>query len=273
MNLKSTIRLARRYQAVILFCFVCHSLSLSFADEARTLSETEDDILSAIERAETARSQKREPQWKSSWSSALRGWATGNIDTALSDRPVSKPATDAFSTQETTVGSGVPASTADMPLLEAPMPRVQPAPISMLRNAKPSDVILEPYPHLVIRNAVEPKLYRQLSNSFPVNGLFRQYSNGGKALLTNTRYDLNANKVKINSKISKEVGQLFEKGVMKVRPDLVTKRGLSTTRFANFSTGVRGAPMPKKDSSNATIPQPDMLMDCQIGINSPVLHR
>lgn len=43
--------------------------------------------------------------------------------------------------------------------------------LSILSNARPADVLLDPYPHLVIRNALAPEVFSELEAQFPPDGL------------------------------------------------------------------------------------------------------
>ena len=48
----------------------------------------------------------------------------------------------------------------------------------MLQRVKPSDVIMEPYPHVVVPNALPDDLYERLAAVYPFDQTIHEYAAG-----------------------------------------------------------------------------------------------
>jgi hypothetical protein len=140
--------------------------------------------------------------------------------------------------------------------------------LSVLQTATAGDVQLDPYPYLVIPNALPEKLYRELEASFP-----SPESLGISSNRSNSRWNYAAYRVRANSNLPKiwsdfiayhssqaffeEIANLFYEGVHALYPDRYpTKESLTGLR-----AGVR------EDDS---FPRHDVLMDAMISGNTPV---
>ena len=67
--------------------------------------------------------------------------------------------------------------------------------LSVLARARPEDVRLEPYPHLVLRDALHPETYAQLAATYPKYKEVLKVSKGGRRVDPNTRVDIRASMV------------------------------------------------------------------------------
>lgn len=133
--------------------------------------------------------------------------------------------------------------------------------LSILQNARPEDLRLEPFPHIVIDNALNQELYRQLESEYPFESKIEGYS----GYANNTRYQISAVdglrggrlsplwKEFVSYHVSKEflaeVKNIFTPAIAKYYPQL----------SVNGDVGVRF-----RDA------KADVWMDCQPGMNSPV---
>lgn len=132
---------------------------------------------------------------------------------------------------------------------------------SVIKNAKLGDLKLEPFPHIVIDHALDSNLYTSLEAEYPFEHEILGYS----GYANNARYQVSAVDGLRGKRLSplwqefvqyhtsaqffSEVCTLFAAGIHTYYPDFNTRS----------SVGIRF-----KDES------PDIFMDCQPGINSPV---
>jgi hypothetical protein len=76
------------------------------------------------------------------------------------------------------------------------MPKSDRERLSILARARPEDVVLDPYPHVVIKHALYPDTYAQLAASYPkYKDVVRVSKGEGKTVAPNTRVDIRANMV------------------------------------------------------------------------------
>jgi hypothetical protein len=139
---------------------------------------------------------------------------------------------------------------------------------SILSKVSKTDIISEPFPHIVIQNALDSDLYDQLSKEYPGSELLASNKN----IVSNTRYQISAHEAIGNNQISpvwqdfishhvshefyQEVIDLFGSHIRALYPWLEESLGRN---LEDLSTGIR-----RKD------PGKDVVLDCQPGVNSPV---
>jgi len=142
---------------------------------------------------------------------------------------------------------------------------------SILHKATAASVVSEPFPHVVIDDALEPELYRALAASFPDersfigNGAIQNNCNyriPGQDLIRNTSYakvwrELSAHHT--SNEFFREVTAVFGDAIRSLHPAL--ERGIGK-RLEDAATNVRYAE-----------PMADFAMDCQITWTSPVRRR
>ena len=152
--------------------------------------------------------------------------------------------------------------------------------ISVLQNARKSDVRLHPYPHVVIENCLPDDVYEELEKFYPKHKDIVQVAKPGRtSIAANTRVDLRASMVLSSKKqiVSKaweefiryhssrefyeEVIDLFGEEVFtKYHGGLEEKYGL---KLREMETEVRLMSR-KKNPAPVTL-------DAQIGVNTPVI--
>lgn len=143
-------------------------------------------------------------------------------------------------------------------------------PLSILSRASKADLRLEPYPHLVITDALDPEIYAQLEREFPADEVVL---NGRPA--KDTWFDYPACKVVRDERISPLWRQFFEYHTSKdffadlialagdqikvLRPDIEQRAG---RRLEDFAVGMRpgGRGDPLAEGADAS-------MECQFYLN------
>jgi len=142
----------------------------------------------------------------------------------------------------------------------------------VLKNVRDIDVIKEPFPHIIIENALSPELARQLIESYPSEEIVSK----GNQHLSNERFSYSAVDV-LNDKttsplwkefISKHVSEeflhdvlrIFHKNIQEVYPDFEKRFG----PLEEQKVGIRKID-PKQTGR--------ILTDAQICINTPVIER
>ena len=137
--------------------------------------------------------------------------------------------------------------------------------ISVLQKAKPSDVSCEPFPHLIIENALPQELATKLTNSFPTN-LFLNIGN-------NKRADISANDALEMSGVPKVWREFLDFHSSQAFFD----QFLNLFR-AHLEPAVNESMLTTKDVCDATIlrrtekklQRSEFSLDAQISINTPV---
>jgi hypothetical protein len=140
---------------------------------------------------------------------------------------------------------------------------------SLLDRASARDVVLDPFPHLVVRDALEPDLYRRLVEALPPPASF-----GGAHGASNVRMNLMAHQVLREPAIDplwrelvrrhtsptffRQVAGVFGKALLDARAP--ARDGLE--RLKELRTGVRHV-----DREQDT----DVLLDAMLAINTPVV--
>lgn len=136
--------------------------------------------------------------------------------------------------------------------------------LSILQNVRISDVKMDPFPHVVVNNALPENLYSSLEAEYP----FEYRIDGYSGYANNTRYQISAVDglrgrrltglwkefvaFHTSSDFFSEFLNVFSEGIKRYYPE----------RNLNTSTGVRF-----KDE------KADMWLDCQPGMNSPVTQK
>ena len=135
-------------------------------------------------------------------------------------------------------------------------------PISILSNADPSMVKLDPFPHIVLIDALPLEYANNLTSSFPKH-LFDLTSN-------NKRLDISAINVVNSPDISQDWKQFiayhsskeFFKEVLRLfEHSLLLNKNINLATLNNLNTGIR---------FQDTFDEKDCLLDAQISINTPV---
>tara|TARA_Y100001938_G_C8099750_1_gene440746 strand:- start:638 stop:1375 length:738 start_codon:yes stop_codon:yes gene_type:complete len=131
---------------------------------------------------------------------------------------------------------------------------------SLLNKVRKEDLKTEPYPYVVIKNALEESYYNELESAFPSNESIAGTSN----MENNTRYQISANKSFTLPKIWREfvdyhVSESFYKEFVSLFGDFFPEKK-SWAKTSNIFTRGSGKPKSRKD----------LQMDCQLAINSPV---
>jgi hypothetical protein len=143
--------------------------------------------------------------------------------------------------------------------------------LSILSRVRPDHIVRDPFPHLVIENALDPDLFAALEATFPTDELIVDT----RAPAQDTWYDYPAARVLRDERIaplwreffayhvSREfhvrlVG-LFGDAIRALHPDLETRVG---RRLEDFVVGVRPG-----GRGNPLAPGADVSMECQFYIN------
>lgn len=143
---------------------------------------------------------------------------------------------------------------------------------SLLKKARSADVVTDPFPHLVIRQALDTSLYERLAAEFPSDEIMmkgktpgnnKKHFYGACSVLTDERISpawRNFFKYHVSNHFYQEILRLFNRPVRERFPELERRLGKKLKRLR---TGIR-----RMDESVA-----EALLDCQFGINSPVLDQ
>jgi hypothetical protein len=142
----------------------------------------------------------------------------------------------------------------------------------LLSRATKRDVRLDPFPHIVIQNAVDPALCDQLLKEYPPLEVITK----GASYVSNQRFSYPANDV-INGgpvsntwkefvelHVSKEfwnkIVDLLGDEILKIAPQLAA----TTDALKDYSLGIR---------NQETYTQRKLLLDAQISVNTPVTEK
>ena len=150
--------------------------------------------------------------------------------------------------------------------------------ISVLSKASKKHIVLEPYPHIVIENALDEELYKILSEEYPsTDEILAKDVGPNDTLLNNTRYQVGSNTPLMSSWWNQFVDYHVSRGFYNEVSDLLgthidnmhqikDKYGFYNN-FKNLSSSKRGKAGMFVETSNKK--NFDVGMDCQVGINSP----
>jgi len=147
--------------------------------------------------------------------------------------------------------------------------------ISVLSKANKADIRTEPFPHIVVGDALPQDLFDELIGSFPKTETIV----GSRALDSNKLFLLSARKVAETDVISKiwreffdyhtsqafflDVIELWQDFILDAYPDIEADLGKT---LRDFTTGIRHSKGPNNPANLAE----DIQLDCQFGINSAV---
>jgi hypothetical protein len=139
--------------------------------------------------------------------------------------------------------------------------------LSLLKKAKSSGIVQEPFPHIVIRGAVEAEVYRALEQTFPSSEILTH----GRRLAGKGKYGYSARDVLCNPRIDplwqsffsyhasreflEEVVSLFGPSIRKAHPNLEGRLG---RKLSELRSNVRFCG-----------PMTDIAMDVQFIYNGP----
>lgn len=157
-------------------------------------------------------------------------------------------------------------------------PRINPNRLSVLRNAKQSDVVKYPFPHVILRECLPEDIYGQLEDEYPTLETIFSLSSHHHAS-SNKRVNIQASKVlrenstgisdlwiefvkyHTSQSFFNEVVDIFGYDLERYRRDVPLKMGKS---FQTLRTGVRNLKSRNK---------PDIVLDAQIAMNTPVRRQ
>ncbi|MDX1486259.1 MAG: hypothetical protein R3229_17435 [Alphaproteobacteria bacterium] len=147
--------------------------------------------------------------------------------------------------------------------------------ISILDRAERKDIQTDPFPHIIVRDALPPELFAELEQEFPTLSTVA----GPRELQSNKLYILSANEMADCEGISEnwkgffdyhtsrafylDVLDLWEDRILEAYPDIEENMGRP---LRELTTGIR-RPGARENRSNLV---EDVQLDCQFGINSPV---
>lgn len=139
---------------------------------------------------------------------------------------------------------------------------------SVLKRARKVDIVGEPFPHLVIQDALEPDFYAELASEFPTAGIILN----GRIAESNRNYRYTANDVLDDQRISprwrqftryhtsqdffNEVVELFGSYIQALNPDLETS---ASKQLGEWKSSVRFRE-----------PTRDIALECQFAYGAPV---
>ncbi len=140
--------------------------------------------------------------------------------------------------------------------------------LSILQNIKKEDIKYDPFPHVVIKNALNQKLYDTLSSNFPLRR--KNVPKKSKSRVSNKRYDLWSHTTKkIHHKWKKvmayhtssefwlEFVSLFRDAILQCHPNIEEQH---KRKLEDFRTTVASHPVGKHE----------IAIECAASINSPV---
>lgn len=209
---------------------------------------------------------------------APEGWYERNVEKGLhqntyfSEEKLSeiwRPYFERLETKPYKVQTHVIAVKASGPAVRVSSERSAPAVQSVLHKARKADIVKDPFPHLVIPNALDPDLYARLEAEFPANGVIQK---DGKEAGDNKKHFYGAAKALSDGRVSalwkdffnfhlserfyREVLSLFDEEIQALYPDLESRL---KKPLKELKTGIR------RLNSSA-----EALLDCQFAINTPV---
>jgi len=146
---------------------------------------------------------------------------------------------------------------------------------TLLSKVKQSDVILEPFPHIVVKDALEAEVCSQLASEWPSLETLRYgIVNKGTDLSSNKRLDYIAKESLNDAQITpfwkefialhtssiffQEFINLFQEPILQIYPDFEQKYG----SFETLKSGLRMVD---------TFEQVDVLLDTLISVNTPTI--
>jgi hypothetical protein len=148
---------------------------------------------------------------------------------------------------------------------------------SLLANITPDDVIAEPFPHIIIKDALDQDLYLKLASELPsIHTIKQGKENKSKGLASNRRLNYLATDVFKDESISslwkefialhtsetflQRLISIFQESILRIYPDFEQKYGSFTT----LRSGIR-----RQD----TFETADVLLDALICTNTPVVTK
>lgn len=147
--------------------------------------------------------------------------------------------------------------------------------LSVLRKFTQEMLHLEPYPHIIIKNCLDEEIYEHLSKHYPSDAVI-----AGSKQNENTRYQLNVKTTKnkddkeviplwklfvkyhTSKEFYKEVENVFGRNTLKTFPNLKNKK----KEYDALKIKEREIDMKMNEKH-------DIVLDCQIGINTPTTHK
>src|SRR4051812_14199904 len=139
---------------------------------------------------------------------------------------------------------------------------------SVLHNVRRDDVVMEPFPHVVVDDALEPELYARLAATFPPAAVIVD----GREVTNNAAYHLRTARLVADARVApcwkefarthtsadffREVAAIFGDAIRTLHPDLEARLG---RRLGDVRTSVREAEA-----------FADLALDCQPTWGSPV---
>jgi hypothetical protein len=145
---------------------------------------------------------------------------------------------------------------------------------TILAKVKKSDVITDPFPHIIVKDALDPEVYSKLVSEFPsLTTLNQGVETQGNLHHSNMRLQYSANEslsdpqispfwkefIRLNTSSSflSEFLHIFEEHILQCYPNFEQEYG----SFEALSSGIRGID---------TFERADVLLDAIITVNTPV---
>ncbi|NCF70219.1 MAG: hypothetical protein GWP59_00815 [Chlamydiales bacterium] len=144
------------------------------------------------------------------------------------------------------------------------------SPYSLLNKACKAKLCLDPFPYLVIEEALDSQLYEQIEKAYPDflkhNPQFKKWNNKrvqiyGADFISNPNFDSVLKDFvayHLSNQFYKEVCELFSEAISSFHPKLEQRLG---TKVSEIKTGIR------------TQKHSNLFLDCQVGINTPVQEK
>jgi len=138
--------------------------------------------------------------------------------------------------------------------------------LSVLKNFKKENLIMDPYPYIIIENCLDEDIYNHLENTYPNDNLiFNEDIQKHSKIQKNIRYQINASNTLKNNNIDNiwkffvkyhTSNEFFKQLESIFNTELLYNTKNKFKKINKNSIGIRN------------IDSKDILMDCQIGINS-----
>lgn len=155
--------------------------------------------------------------------------------------------------------------------------------LSILARARPEHVRLDPYPHVIVRDALDPATYAQLAGSYPAyKDVVRVAKGKGKTVAPNSRVDIRASMMGESSArevltplwrefVSYHTRRAFYLEVLDLFEDAIrAHHGYLEDAPTGVKRSLRELTTAVRLTAAAKPGKCDVAMDAQIGVNTPV---
>lgn len=142
--------------------------------------------------------------------------------------------------------------------------------LNILQNIDNGSVFFEPFPYLIINNALPQELYKELSSNYPSNEIIA----GDDLLKNNIRYQLSVETTIENlhvSQIWKDF--VFYHTSKEFYIEVLNVFGEELDKYYSHLGNLYSKNTHWRKKNTKTFPHQKIALDCQIGINSPVFKK